>query len=123
MKNLRVLAVLVAATPVQGVSAPITGAETPCSIEAGRIERVHEIPVDLLNSISAVEADRWPWTVSANGKGKYLADKAAAIAEVQRLKARGIKSIDVGCMQVNLQHHPDAFTSLDEALEPSSNVA
>lgn len=27
----------------------------------------------------------------------------------------GVHSINVGCMQVNLIHHPDAFTSLDHA--------
>jgi hypothetical protein len=32
-------------------------------------------------------------------------------------------SIDVGCMQVNLMHHPEAFASLDDAFDPSHNAA
>jgi hypothetical protein len=31
--------------------------------------------------------------------------------------------IDVGCMQVNLQFHPNAFRSLEEAFDPTANVA
>src|SRR5690606_17964364 len=33
------------------------------------------------------------------------------------------KSIDVGCMQVNLHHHPNAFATLDDAFDPQQNVA
>ena len=39
------------------------------------------------------------------------------------MQARGIQSIDVGCMQVNLMHHPDAFPSLDMAFDPQANAA
>jgi hypothetical protein len=30
--------------------------------------------------------------------------------------------VDVGCMQVNLHYHPDAFASLDDAFDPTSNA-
>jgi Transglycosylase SLT domain len=29
----------------------------------------------------------------------------------------------VGCLQVNLMHHPEAFATLDEAFDPAANVA
>lgn len=38
------------------------------------------------------------------------------------MQAQGIESIDVGCMQVNLRHHPDAFKDLDAAFDPAQNV-
>jgi transglycosylase-like protein with SLT domain len=44
---------------------------------------------------------------------KFVADKLAG----------GVESIDVGCMQINLKHHPDAFSSLDDAFDPAANVA
>jgi hypothetical protein len=59
----------------------------------------------------------------AEGEGRFLPSKQAAIDEVKKLRARGVRNIDVGCMQVNLLAHPDAFASLDEAFEPRSNVA
>jgi hypothetical protein len=38
-------------------------------------------------------------------------------------QADGIDSIDVGCMQINLKHHPGAFASLEDAFDPATNVA
>lgn len=91
-----------------------------------------ELPEHLLSAIAKTESRRWneeygagfswPWTVMAEGRGRYLPSKAAAIAEVRQLHARGISNIDVGCMQVNLHYHGDNFASLEEALDPRTNV-
>ncbi len=39
------------------------------------------------------------------------------------MQARGVTNIDVGCMQINLGYHPDAFASLDQAFDPLANAA
>ena len=44
------------------------------------------------------------------------------MSEVAALLARGQRSVDIGCMQVNLLHHPTAFPTLEEAFEPAANV-
>src|SRR3546814_16620059 len=59
----------------------------------------------------------------AEDKGRFLPSKAAAIEEVRRLQARGIRNIDVGCLQVNLHYHPDAFASRETAFDPEANAA
>ena len=41
---------------------------------------------------------------------------------MEALQGRGVASIDVGCMQVNLFYHPAAFRSLDEAFDPAPNA-
>ena len=64
----------------------------------------------------------WPWTTDVDGVGHFFDDKAQAIAFVQQVQASGKDSIDVGCLQVNLRHHPKAFASLDEAFDPAANV-
>ncbi|SRR5579859_9970 len=129
------LVMLCAAKPALALSEPaIGGADAAvCGQETARQERLMSIPDRLLHAISLVESGRWdaehrasvawPWTVMAEGEGRFLPSKAAAIAEVMKLKARGVRNIDVGCMQVNLLAHPDAFATLDEAFEPRSNVA
>lgn len=104
-----------------------------CAAETAGQEQQMAIPEHLLHAISLVESGRWdaehkanlawPWTVDAEGEGRFLPTKEAAIAEVRKLRARGVKNIDVGCMQVNLLAHPDAFASLDEAFDPRSNIA
>jgi hypothetical protein len=64
----------------------------------------------------------WPWTVNIGGVDRFFASKAEAVTETAAMRARGVASIDVGCMQVNLMHHPAAFASLEEAFDPLSNA-
>ncbi len=104
-----------------------------CSAAIAAAERAARTAPGLLAAIGAVESGRrdprtgarlpWPWTVNAEGAGTYYPTKAAAIAAVQALQARGVQSADVGCMQVNLLHHPTAFRSLEDAFDPRVNAA
>jgi len=91
-----------------------------------------QLPQHLMSAIALVESGRpdpvtgrvhpWPWTINAQGQGNFFETKAQAIAYTRQLQAHGVQSIDVGCMQVNLMYHPDAFQSLEEAFDPGSNV-
>ncbi|CCG39625.1 transglycosylase SLT domain-containing protein [Magnetospirillum molischianum] len=129
--GLALLGALIAASPARAV--PPLPLDALCSAEVTTAEQNYGIPSGLLQSISILESGRydssrratiaWPWTVMAEGEGRYLPTKAAAIAEVRRLKARGVQNIDVGCMQVNLRYHPTAFADLDDAFDPAANVA
>src|SRR5581483_7425522 len=47
---------------------------------------------------------------------------AAAITAVQGFQSGGVRSIDVGCFQINLLHHPAAFASLAAAFDPAANA-
>jgi hypothetical protein len=105
---------------------------TACGRAIAAAERGAGIPAGLLLAIARVESGRaapgggvapWPFALNADGAGRWPPTKQAAIAEVEALRARGIRSVDVGCMQVNLFHHPDAFASLEEAFDPPRNVA
>ena len=124
---------LTAAVSGLGLSpAALAAPWTLCADHAVRAEQAHRLPHGLLRAIAKVESGRyskargevlaWPWTVTAEGRGRYLPSKAAAIAEVERLRARGIRNIDVGCLQINLHYHPDAFESLEAAFEPATNA-
>ncbi len=105
-----------------------------CQAAIARAERegTPGLPPRLLAAIGRVESGRrdpvtgafgpWPWTINAEGRGSFFPDKAAAIAAVRALQARGVRSIDVGCMQVNLRHHPNAFASLEQAFDPLTNA-
>ena len=125
------LSLLSAAVPEVRAQAPDPWAL--CAGHARAAAEVRGLPRHLLGAIARVESGRWngereavlawPWTVRAEGKGDYLPSRPAAVAAVRALKARGIASIDVGCMQVNLRHHPEAFASLDDAFDPARNTA
>lgn len=65
----------------------------------------------------------WPWSINVEGIDHVYETKAEVMAAVADFQASGVRSIDVGCMQVNLMYHPDAFTSLDQAFDPAANAA
>ena len=102
-----------------------------CRAAIAAAERSTGVPDRLMQAIGAVESGRrdpgglvaaWPWTINAEGVGYFFDSKAEAMAAVTGLRARGVRSIDVGCMQVNLMYHADAFSSLDEAFDPGANA-
>ena len=119
--------------PVEASEYPkYANTEEVCTVAAQQFENKYQIKKHLLTTITNVESGRWnqekqrnlawPWTINAQGKGRFFATKQQAIAEVKRLQAQGVKSIDVGCMQINLAYHPDAFENLEEAFNPYKNV-
>ena len=103
-----------------------------CAAAVAATERDAGLPAGLLGAIAKVETGRrapdgsvqpWPWSYNASGDGRYAASNAEALQEVRAIQARGVRSIDIGCMQVNLLHHPDAFPSLEAGFDPMTNVA
>lgn len=104
-----------------------------CLNAARSAEKREGIPANLLAAIALTESGRfdqetkenfaWPWTVTAQGKGRYFATEAEARAEVEILLSQGVRNIDVGCMQINMHYHWDAFQTLDHAFDPAANAA
>ncbi|MBV1837639.1 transglycosylase SLT domain-containing protein [Acetobacter estunensis] len=106
------------------------GAGMACIRAALTAERSYRIPDQFLVAMARVESGRrvggqmvpWPWTINAEGKGYTFETRQQAIDAVHALQSRGVKSIDVGCMQVNLLQHADAFPSLEAAFDPMTNA-
>ena len=106
---------------------------TLCTQAIASAEHNSATPPGLLSAIARAESGRpipplpglqpWPWAINADGAAVYLDSKPAAVAWTRLALARGVHQIDVGCMQINLQSHPAAFASLEEAFEPASNAA
>lgn len=96
-------------------------------------EDSYNMPSNLMKAVAITESGRyvksagksmpWPWTVNVEGKGYYFSSKREAVRAVAEFRSKGFKSIDVGCMQINLLHHPEAFRNLDQAFEPKYNIA
>jgi hypothetical protein len=103
-----------------------------CRSAVRQAEAGMSLPPYLLGAIARVESGRadpatgrfhpWPWTINSEGRGHFFETKAEAVAFAKQLQARGLVSLDVGCLQVNLMHHPDAFQNLEEAFDPVSNA-
>jgi soluble lytic murein transglycosylase-like protein len=103
-----------------------------CSNLFPYFEKKFSIPTNTLHSIALKESGKkhtkhkivlvWPWTVNVEGKGYYFDSKKEAIIFVKKQIMKGKENIDVGCMQINLKHHIDAFSSLAEAFNPRENI-
>ncbi len=108
------------------------GAEISCAQAGNAAEAAGQLPANMLVSIGMVESGRadglgrvapWPWTVNIDGAGHYFASKADAVAFTRLAQSSGAGDIDVGCFQVSLNYHPDAFADLETAFDPTANAA
>jgi len=103
-----------------------------CDRAASRAESEWHLPERVLSAIGIVESGRrdvgaggpmpWPWTINADGRGYFFSSKEEAVSVVRAMQALGRRLIDVGCFQVDLFYHPEAFASLEEAFDPEVNA-
>ncbi len=115
-----------------GSAAPARADDSDLCLDAiARQEAQYGMPAGLLKAIARVESSGspygdvskpWPWTLNVGGEGHYYPDKEAALTALQAYKAESDVNIDVGCMQISLRHHPNAFQDLATALDPAANV-
>ena len=103
-----------------------------CRAAIVQAEREAGLSPGLMLAIALVESGRgdprsgriepWPWTLNAGGEGRYLSTRSEAVAAVTALREAGTRSVDVGCMQINLFYHPHAFNGLEQAFDPLANA-
>jgi len=96
-------------------------------------ERTYGIPAKVLLSIAQGESGiynkstqgtvPWPWTIGVAGEGHYYKTEKEAVDGLKKILASGARNVDIGCMQVNMMHHPDAFGSIETAFNPAANIA
>lgn len=88
-------------------------------------------PTDVMLAISLTETGKtlggqtqpWPWTVNMEGKGLWFATRGEAEAYVKKEFARGARSFDVGCFQINYKWHHQHFRSIEDMFDPQVNAA
>ncbi len=124
--SLTLLLAAIILVPTLGWAGP-----SDCLSEVAAAESRHHLPAGLLVSMALVESGRtrpdgtvspWPWTLRAQGQGRYFETSEDAQREARKSLAAGDALIDVGCLQVDLFHHPDAFPTLAAAFDPRQNA-
>ncbi|MCB9945054.1 MAG: transglycosylase SLT domain-containing protein [Geminicoccaceae bacterium] len=123
-----VLLTLVASPSPSAVAAT----SNTCRTVATEIEKREKLPEGLLYAIALTESGRWnpelkvsyawPWTITSRSDSFVATNAADALRIVHNLQREGRGNIDVGCMQVNLFYHGDAFASVNQALDPVNNM-
>jgi len=117
---------------MQPETPPVPANPDLCGPAVAAASADYGLPAGLLNAIATVESGRlnprngaekpWPWTIDADGAGSMYPTEQAAEQAASGFEAAGITSLDVGCLQVNLAQHPDAFQTLAQAFDPAANA-
>jgi hypothetical protein len=114
------------ASPVQAV--PSVAAL--CDTAAHQAAQESGVPVSVMLAITRAETGRslsgtlspWPWAINRAGRGAWFPSQEEAIDAVAQAIAGGERNIDIGCFQINLHWHGQAFRSLEDMFDPARNA-
>lgn len=101
-----------------------------CDLVARNAAAATGVPISVLKAISLTETGRkrggkmrpWPWTVNMEGKGVWFDNPKEALEYVAGHHARGARSYDVGCFQLNYKWHGQNFPSIEAMFQPDTNA-
>ncbi len=97
-----------------------------CEAEMTRAAAEHGVPLGILFAVALNETGRrgWlhPYALNVAGKSHFPKSPGEAMEVFRRERARGVKLIDLGCMQINHHYHAKAFGSVEAMLDPATNV-
>ena len=95
------------------------------------VAQQYGIPADVLYAIALTEsrhtlgpgiARPWPWTANVQGKPYYFRSRQEMSSFLNKLLRQGNRKFDVGLMQISWRHHGHRFDSLDQAIDPLTNL-
>ncbi|MFB2549653.1 transglycosylase SLT domain-containing protein [Ensifer soli] len=110
-----------------GTSISDAGASTGvCEREILAAAAKYQVPAGILYSVGLTETGRkgslQPYAMNIEGKAYFGASSADVLSRFAEARARGVKLIDLGCMQINHHFHGENFASPAEMLDPRKNV-
>lgn len=122
----------VAAVPAKADRAgePVSDPATLCQAAWQQASRESGVPEAVMHAISLTETGSsrngrfapWPWTVNMEGEGVWFDTPEEALAYVDRRRAEGARSFDVGCFQINHRWHGQHFSSVAAMFDPLTNA-
>ena len=134
MKIIGMKAALAAATLIGAIfaSAPAAaqasdyGVTSDCPTLIARTEARRNIPRGLLMAIALTESGTGgtpsPYAMNIAGRSHFARSGQEMANIISANWSRGVRSIDVGCMQVNLKYHGGNFARLTDLLNSVTNV-
>ncbi len=104
--------------------APVNGGACEREIQAAAAK--YGVPEGILYSVGLTETGRKgslsPYAMNIEGKAYFLSSQQDGMSTFLQAKQRGMKLIDIGCMQINHHFHGENFTSPAEMFDPKRNV-
>lgn len=99
---------------------------TICEREMRAAADEFDIPLGVLYAVGMTESGGkkglQPLAMNIAGKPFVASTLAEALARFEDERVRGVKLIDLGCMQVNHHYHGEHFASVAEMFDPHKNV-
>jgi hypothetical protein len=95
------------------------------------VAQQYQIPADVLYAAALTESGKtiqkglfrpWPWTLNVAGQPRWFASRTRACHELKQLLINGIRSIDIGLMQINWRWNHQRLRSPCQALLPYTNL-
>jgi hypothetical protein len=97
-----------------------------CPTLISQTESRRNIPRGLLMAIAMTESGLNgrpdPYAMNIAGRGYHANGFQDMNNVISANWQRGVKSIDVGCMQINLKFHGDKFAHMTDLIDPTTNV-
>lgn len=99
-----------------------TAQQALCEAAIAAAEQRHGLPPGLLAAVGRVESGWHPFALNIDGRAVFARDLDDAAARIVAAHAAGARNADIGCLQISLRHHPTAFRTLADALDPAQNA-
>lgn len=96
-----------------------------------KIADEYQVPPEILYGIALAESGKrlrskkyrpWPWTLNVSGIPRRYFSRKAAYQGLLFFLRQGIRSVDIGLMQVNWKYHHKKLGTLWQALDPYNNI-
>lgn len=113
------MGVLALVTPAQAQS---IDDRLVCQQVGQAAEQAFDLPSGILVAIGKAESAQWPWTANVDGAAELYRSKAEALEALTRVRSPRPANMDIGCFQISMRYHPNAFASMDQALDPATNA-
>ncbi|MEM8791479.1 MAG: lytic transglycosylase domain-containing protein [Pseudomonadota bacterium] len=131
MHRLLVLATaLLIALPATGSQGDRRPTAAICDAAARAASARHGVPLEVLRALTRTETGRpvngtlqpWPWTLNMEGAGHWFKTRGEALKFALTRHAKGARSFDVGCFQINFRWHGQAFDSIETMFDQTLNA-
>lgn len=97
-----------------------------CEREMSKASARYGVPLGILYSVGLTESGKagklQPYAMNIAGKTVFPKSLPDALKTFSAHSAKGVKLIDLGCMQINHHYHGERFESVRAMFDPGQNV-
>ncbi|MET3414853.1 soluble lytic murein transglycosylase-like protein [Methylobacterium sp. 1030] len=99
---------------------------TVCEGQMREAAARYAVPLGVLYAVGLTETGKrgslQPYAMNIEGRAYFGTDVGDVVTHFQEARRKGVRLIDLGCMQINHHYHGHKFASLDAMLDPRANV-